>query len=147
MYNICWQLNLWLLSIGLPVNCDFVCIDAENISFVLLQAFKQLFIVFLYTSLSWVKGNVLFCLLSWFLEVASSFSKHPALPFSFYYYNNNNEASLFLLQFDHFCIVQVAWRLIKADRDESSPYAAMIAAQGVAQRCKYFTMENYISCW
>jgi hypothetical protein len=112
-----------------------------------ITSFQTAIYCFLYTSLSWVKGNVLFCLLSWFLEVASSFSKHPALPFSFYYYNNNNEASLFLLQFDHFCIVQVAWRLIKADRDESSPYAAMIAAQGVAQRCKYFTMENYISCW
>ena len=25
---------------------------------------------------------------------------------------------------------------VKADRDESSPYAAMLAAQDVAQRCK-----------
>jgi small subunit ribosomal protein S14e len=27
-------------------------------------------------------------------------------------------------------------RKVKADRDESSPYAAMLAAQDVAQRCK-----------
>lgn len=30
---------------------------------------------------------------------------------------------------------------VKADRDESSPYAAMLAAQDVAQRCK---VSNYI---
>lgn len=28
---------------------------------------------------------------------------------------------------------------VKADRDESSPYAAMLAAQDVAQRCKVLT--------
>ena len=28
---------------------------------------------------------------------------------------------------------------VKADRDESSPYAAMLAAQDVAQRCKVFS--------
>ena len=28
---------------------------------------------------------------------------------------------------------------VKADRDESSPYAAMLAAQDVAARCKVFT--------
>jgi hypothetical protein len=27
---------------------------------------------------------------------------------------------------------------VKADRDESSPYAAMLASQDVAQRCKVF---------
>lgn len=27
---------------------------------------------------------------------------------------------------------------VKADRDESSPYAAMLAAQDVAARCKVF---------
>jgi hypothetical protein len=27
---------------------------------------------------------------------------------------------------------------VKADRDESSPYAAMLAAQDVSQRCKVF---------
>lgn len=27
---------------------------------------------------------------------------------------------------------------MKADRDESSPYAAMLAAQDVSQRCKVF---------
>ena len=29
---------------------------------------------------------------------------------------------------------------VKADRDESSPYAAMLAAQDVAVRCKVFTV-------
>jgi len=28
---------------------------------------------------------------------------------------------------------------VKADRDESSPYAAMLASQDVAQRCKVFS--------
>ncbi|CAN7138523.1 unnamed protein product [Brassica rapa subsp. narinosa] len=30
---------------------------------------------------------------------------------------------------------------VKADRDESSPYAAMLAAQDVAQRCKKLALE------
>ena len=29
---------------------------------------------------------------------------------------------------------------VKADRDESSPYAAMLAAQDVAQRCKVIVL-------
>ena len=29
---------------------------------------------------------------------------------------------------------------VKADRDESSPYAAMLAAQDVAVRCKVFLL-------
>lgn len=29
---------------------------------------------------------------------------------------------------------------VKADRDESSPYAAMLAAQDVAQRCKVLVL-------
>lgn len=28
---------------------------------------------------------------------------------------------------------------VKADRDESSPYAAMLAAQDISQRCKVYT--------
>ena len=32
---------------------------------------------------------------------------------------------------------------VKADRDESSPYAAMLAAQDVAQRCK---VRNSVCC-
>jgi small subunit ribosomal protein S14e len=31
---------------------------------------------------------------------------------------------------------------VKADRDESSPYAAMLAAQDVAARCKGKTVWN-----
>lgn len=30
---------------------------------------------------------------------------------------------------------------VKADRDESSPYAAMLAAQDVAQRCKVSVLD------
>lgn len=40
---------------------------------------------------------------------------------------------------------------VKADRDESSPYAAMLVTQDVAQRCKvYFTFNFWvqtISTW
>jgi ribosomal protein S11 len=38
---------------------------------------------------------------------------------------------------------------VKADRDESSPYAAMLASQDVAQRCKvspYFGQDNTVVC-
>lgn len=31
---------------------------------------------------------------------------------------------------------------VKADRDESSPYAAMLAAQDVSQRCKVIRLFN-----
>ena len=31
---------------------------------------------------------------------------------------------------------------MKADRDESSPYAAMLAAQDVAQRCKVSSLNS-----
>ncbi|ONI10968.1 hypothetical protein PRUPE_4G079500 [Prunus persica] len=34
---------------------------------------------------------------------------------------------------------------VKADRDESSPYAAMLAAQDVAQRCKVLVLLLFIS--
>jgi ribosomal protein S11 len=34
---------------------------------------------------------------------------------------------------------------VKADRDESSPYAAMLAAQDVSARCKVFCSEMKIS--
>ena len=34
---------------------------------------------------------------------------------------------------------------VKADRDESSPYAAMLAAQDVAQRCKVCGVKSRIS--
>ena len=34
---------------------------------------------------------------------------------------------------------------VKADRDESSPYAAMLAAQDVAQRCKVCVVKSRIS--
>ncbi|XP_039081468.1 40S ribosomal protein S14-like [Hyaena hyaena] len=37
---------------------------------------------------------------------------------------------------------------VKADRDESSPYAAMLAAQDVAQRCKELGITAlYIELW
>ncbi|KAH1259360.1 40S ribosomal protein S14 [Glycine soja] len=36
---------------------------------------------------------------------------------------------------------------VKADRDESSPYAAMLAAQDVAARCKYHWSIVLISCF
>ena len=32
---------------------------------------------------------------------------------------------------------------VKADRDESSPYAAMLAAQDVADRCKAVRLNNF----
>jgi hypothetical protein len=44
---------------------------------------------------------------------------------------------LILLIFIHGFIIFLAGGMkVKADRDESSPYAAMLAAQDVAQRCK-----------
>lgn len=33
---------------------------------------------------------------------------------------------------------------VKADRDESSPYAAMLAAQDVSQRCKVAVISNLV---
>lgn len=49
-------------------------------------------------------------------------------------------AASFLNRFFSFCretICRVTGGMkVKADRDESSPYAAMLAAQDVAQRCK-----------
>ncbi|KAL2323468.1 hypothetical protein Fmac_027847 [Flemingia macrophylla] len=36
-----------------------------------------------------------------------------------------------------FCLLTSGGMKVKADRDESSPYAAMLAAQDVAARCKY----------
>lgn len=36
---------------------------------------------------------------------------------------------------------------VKADRDESSPYAAMLAAQDVAQRCKVRIIGYIVSMW
>jgi small subunit ribosomal protein S14e len=48
------------------------------------------------------------------------------------------------------------WVQVKADRDESSPYAAMLAAQDVAERCKEVCAHNttwiirnnaYIALW
>ena len=35
---------------------------------------------------------------------------------------------------------------VKADRDESSPYAAMLAAQDVAQRCKVLILISVVDC-
>ncbi|KAG5521112.1 hypothetical protein RHGRI_033617 [Rhododendron griersonianum] len=35
---------------------------------------------------------------------------------------------------------------VKADRDESSPYAAMLAAQDVTQRCKVFAVSVHFFC-
>lgn len=35
---------------------------------------------------------------------------------------------------------------VKADRDESSPYAAMLAAQDVSQRCKVLCTFPYLMC-
>lgn len=35
---------------------------------------------------------------------------------------------------------------VKADRDEASPYAAMLAAQDVAARCKVRTRKEQYSC-
>lgn len=34
---------------------------------------------------------------------------------------------------------------MKADRDESSPYAAMLAAQDVSTRCKVFIFFNLVN--
>ena len=33
---------------------------------------------------------------------------------------------------------------MKADRDESSPYAAMLAAQDVSQRCKVWAIVGFM---
>ena len=38
-----------------------------------------------------------------------------------------------------FLLVQGGMK-VKADRDESSPYAAMLAAQDVSQRCKVWVI-------
>lgn len=44
----------------------------------------------------------------------------------------------FFFYFILFCICIPGGMKVKADRDESSPYAAMLAAQDVSQRCKVF---------
>lgn len=36
---------------------------------------------------------------------------------------------------------------VKADRDESSPYAAMLAAQDVAERCKVCDTRRWQPSW
>ena len=41
-----------------------------------------------------------------------------------------------VFSFNHGVLNYVGGMKVKADRDESSPYAAMLAAQDVAQRCK-----------
>lgn len=46
-----------------------------------------------------------------------------------------NEFSFLLVFRETICRVTGGMK-VKADRDESSPYAAMLAAQDVAQRCK-----------
>jgi ribosomal protein S11 len=46
----------------------------------------------------------------------------------------------------NYCVLNyVGGMKVKADRDESSPYAAMLAAQDVAQRCKVFVVKPRIS--
>lgn len=47
--------------------------------------------------------------------------------------NITNSTSTILIMFTHGC---TGGMKVKADRDEASPYAAMLAAQDVAQRCK-----------
>ena len=45
-----------------------------------------------------------------------------------------------------FCVVMnLGGMKVKADRDESSPYAAMLAAQDVSQRCKVSSYVSIIS--
>lgn len=36
---------------------------------------------------------------------------------------------------------------MKADRDEASPYAAMLAAQDVAQKCKVMMGTRAVALW
>lgn len=42
------------------------------------------------------------------------------------------------------CLLCSGGMKVKADRDESSPYAAMLAAQDVAQRCKVCVTASVI---
>lgn len=44
------------------------------------------------------------------------------------------------------CAVSVGGMKVKADRDEASPYAAMLAAQDVAQKCKASISCNSTCC-
>jgi len=50
-----------------------------------------------------------------------------------------------VFSFNHGVLNYVGGMKVKADRDESSPYAAMLAAQDVAQRCKVFVVKSRIS--
>lgn len=45
-------------------------------------------------------------------------------------------SGLFELSFHLELVYSIGGMKVKADRDESSPYAAMLAAQDVSQRCK-----------
>lgn len=44
------------------------------------------------------------------------------------------------------CFSNAGGMKVKADRDESSPYAAMLAAQDVTQRCKVFAVSVHFFC-
>jgi hypothetical protein len=49
-----------------------------------------------------------------------------------------------LRRFVNVILIYTGGMKVKADRDESSPYAAMLAAQDVAQRCKVYVCSLYI---
>jgi hypothetical protein len=49
-----------------------------------------------------------------------------------------------LRRFVNVILIYTGGMKVKADRDESSPYAAMLAAQDVAQRCKVCVCSLYI---
>jgi hypothetical protein len=47
-----------------------------------------------------------------------------------------------ILDFGAFYFCPQGGMKVKADRDESSPYAPMLAAQDVAQRCKVYVPKS-----
>lgn len=48
---------------------------------------------------------------------------------------------MYLVELKYLHGINAGGMKVKADRDESSPYAAMLAAQDVAQRCKVFVLS------
>lgn len=60
--------------------------------------------------------------------------------FSFYFCGKSfQDVFFFVLKFVHYFYLVLGGMKVKADRDESSPYAAMLAAQDISQRCKVFS--------
>ena len=77
----------------------------------------------------------------WFVWEGNSGSDHWYCPFSSVHGGQWWQLYLVVtMVYNH-----VGGMKVKADRDESSPYAAMLAAQDVAARCKVCVMRSRIS--